>query len=228
MHRYTRWTGRLSQQSSNLSCPLFTTKGLWSVFHSIPGSRGEGSDQPSYHQTTEVTLTKGSPERSGYMHIDKQVTLSILVMLFSSRGTETAKVEGLWLINRPECLAPAYPDDSPKIQMCSPFIVPSLNSMKDPHDVTLWHHDCLLWSSSGKTTTYAHWNCHGSSVHPPASMLKPQRLQKLWTSLSLPWPNFHACDTLPQVFWCTLIQESNLFTFSKRQAIIINKLRWWI
>ena len=51
------------------------------MLHSIPGSRGEGSDPPGYHQTTKVTLTKSSPERSGYMHIDKQVTLSILIML---------------------------------------------------------------------------------------------------------------------------------------------------
>ena len=102
---------------------------------SIPGSRGEGSDLPGYHQTTEVTLTKGSPERSGYMHIDKQVTLSILVMLFSLRGTETAEVEGLWLVNRSKCLVPEHPDDSAKVWWCSPFIVPSLNSMRDPHDV---------------------------------------------------------------------------------------------
>ena len=47
----------------------------------IPGSRGEGSDLPSYHQTTKVTLTESSQERSGYMHIDKQVTLFILIML---------------------------------------------------------------------------------------------------------------------------------------------------
>ena len=103
---------------------------------SIPGSRGEGSDLPSYHQTTEVTLTKGSPERSGYMHIDKQVTLSILVMLFSLRGTKTTKVEGLWPINRPEHLEPEYPDDNPEVWRCSPFIVPSLDSTRDPHDVT--------------------------------------------------------------------------------------------
>ena len=68
---------------------------------SIPGSRGEDSDLPSYHQTTKVTLTESSPERSGYIHIDKQVTLSILVMLFSSRGTKTAEVEGLWFVTRP-------------------------------------------------------------------------------------------------------------------------------
>ena len=49
------------------------------------------------------------------MHIDKQVTLSILVMLFSMRGTETAEVEGLWHVNRPKHLVPEYPDDSPEV-----------------------------------------------------------------------------------------------------------------
>ena len=69
------------------------------------------------------------------MHIDKQVTLSILVMLFFSRGTETAEVEGLWLANGPKCLVPEYPDNSPEVWMCSPFIVPSLYSMRDPPDI---------------------------------------------------------------------------------------------
>ena len=105
------------------------------MLHSIPGSRGEGSDLPSYHQTIKVTLTESSPERSGYMHIDKQATLSILIMLSSSRGIKTAKVEGLWFANIPEHLVPEYPDDSPKVQLCFSFIVPSLNSMRDPHDV---------------------------------------------------------------------------------------------
>ena len=105
------------------------------MLHSIPGSRGEGSDLPGYYQTTKVTLTESSPERSGYMHIDKQVTLSILIMLFSSRGTETAKVEGLWLANRPKHLVPEYPDNSPEVQLCSPPIVPSLYSTRDPRDV---------------------------------------------------------------------------------------------
>ena len=86
------------------------------MLHLIPGSRGEGSDLPSYRQTTKVTLTEGFPERSGYMHIDKQVTLSILVMLFSSRGIQTAEIEGLWLVNRPECLVPEYSDNSPEVQ----------------------------------------------------------------------------------------------------------------
>ena len=51
------------------------------MLHLIPGSKGEGSDPPGYHQTTKVILTKSSPERSEYMDIDKQLTLSILIML---------------------------------------------------------------------------------------------------------------------------------------------------
>ena len=38
---------------------------------SIPGSRGEGSDLPGCHQTTEVILTNNPPERSECMHMDK-------------------------------------------------------------------------------------------------------------------------------------------------------------
>ena len=69
------------------------------------------------------------------MHMDKQVTHSIWDMLFSMRGTKTAEVEGLWLTNRPKCLVPENPDDSPEVQWCSPFIVPSLYSMRDPCDI---------------------------------------------------------------------------------------------
>ena len=102
---------------------------------STPGSRGVGSDLPSFHQTTKITLNEGSPERSGYMHMDKQVIQSILVMLFSLRGPKTRGVEGLWLVNRPKHLVPEYPDDSPKVLLCSPFIVPSLHNMRDPHGI---------------------------------------------------------------------------------------------
>ena len=86
------------------------------MLHLIPGSRGEGSNLPGYHQTTKVTLTEGSPERSGYMHMDKQVTHSMLDILLSMRGTKTAKVKGLWLINRLKCFVPKCQDDSPEVQ----------------------------------------------------------------------------------------------------------------
>ena len=69
------------------------------------------------------------------MHMGKQVTQVILVMLCSMRGTEIAKVEGLWLVNRPKCLVSEDPDDSPGVWLCSLFIVPSVNSMRDPCDI---------------------------------------------------------------------------------------------
>ena len=173
-HRYTRWTGRLSHQTSDLSHPHnLLQEGCVLCFTWYQVQGGVGSELPGYHQTTKVTQTEGSPERSGYMHMDKQVTHSILDMLFSMRGTETAKVEGLWLVNRPKCLVPEYPDDSPEVRWWSPFIVPSLYSMRDPHDVMKWHHNHLLWSSSGKTTVHVHRNCWHLSVHLPASLLEP-------------------------------------------------------
>ena len=48
------------------------------------------------------------------MHMDKQITQSILVMFCSMRGTEIAEVEGLWLVNRPKHLVSEDPDDSPR------------------------------------------------------------------------------------------------------------------
>ena len=69
------------------------------------------------------------------MHMDKQITQSILIMLCSMRANEIAKVEGLWLVNRPEHSVSEDSDNSPKVQLCSPFIVPSLNSTRDPCDV---------------------------------------------------------------------------------------------
>ena len=145
VHRYTRWIGRLSHQTSNLSWPrnpLLEDCNPCFARYQVQGD--VGSDLPGYHQKTKVTLTESSPERSGYLHMDKQVTCSILVMLFSTGGTETAKVEGLWLVNRPKCLVPEEPDDSPEVWLCFPLIVPSINSMRDPHDIISWCHDRLL------------------------------------------------------------------------------------
>ena len=63
------------------------------------------------------------------MHMDKQITQSILFMLCSMRGTEIAEVEDLWLVNTPKHSVSEDRDNSPEVLVCSPFIVPSLNSM---------------------------------------------------------------------------------------------------
>ena len=69
------------------------------------------------------------------MHMDKQNTEFILVMLYSMGGTKIAEVEGLWLVNRPKCSVSEDTDDSSKVLMCSPFIVPSQSNTRDPGDV---------------------------------------------------------------------------------------------
>ena len=69
------------------------------------------------------------------MPMDKQITQSILVMLCSTRGTEVAEVEGLWLANRPKHFVSEDPDDSTEVWLCSPFTVPSLYSTRDPCDI---------------------------------------------------------------------------------------------
>ena len=91
-------------------------------------------------------------------------------MFCSTRGTEIAGVEGLWLVSRPNHSISENPDNSPKVHVCSPFIVPSQNSMRDHCDIISWHHDCLLWSSGRKTTAHVHRKHHSFSVYPLASM----------------------------------------------------------
>ena len=88
VHRYTRWTGRLSPQTSDLSQPCNPLpEGCYPRLTQYQVQGDVGSDLPGYHQITKFTLTESSPEKSGYMHMDKKVTCSILGMLFSMRGT---------------------------------------------------------------------------------------------------------------------------------------------
>ena len=53
------------------------------------------------------------------MHMDKQITW--FIMLYSMRGTKIAKVEALWLVNRPKYFVSEDPDNSPKVWLCSPL-----------------------------------------------------------------------------------------------------------
>ena len=143
-------------------------------------------------------------------------------MLCSMRGTKIAKVEGLWLVKRPKCLVSEYPDDSPEVWMCFPFIVPSLNSIRDPCDVISWHHDCLLWSSSGKTT--AHQKHHCSSAHLLVSMLESlniinasKPLYLFLNLISMPVTHF------PRYFSVPSYRSLNLFTHSQQNTGRHNK-----
>ena len=81
-HRCTRWTGRLSHQTSNLSYPCNLL--LKGCDHALARYQVQGERVVIYPVTIKQLkshqlniLQKGS----GHMHINKQMTLSILVML---------------------------------------------------------------------------------------------------------------------------------------------------
>ena len=68
----------------------------------IPGSRGEGSGLPGYRQINKVIITQSPPNRSGRMLMGKTNNSVHPRYASCSRGTETAKVEGLWLSEDPK------------------------------------------------------------------------------------------------------------------------------
>ena len=54
-----------------------------------------------HHQINKVIITQSPPNRSGHSLIDKTSNTVHLDNASYMRGTETAKVEGLWLSKRP-------------------------------------------------------------------------------------------------------------------------------
>ena len=68
---------------------------------SIPGSRGEGSGPPWPASDNEAKITQSPPNRLGCTLIDKTSNTVLLINASYVRGTDTARVEGLWLGKRP-------------------------------------------------------------------------------------------------------------------------------
>ena len=145
-------------------------------------------------------------------------------MLCSTRGTKIARVEGLWLVDRPKHSVSEDPDDSPEVLVCSPFIVPSQNSMRDHCDIISWHHDHLLWSSGRKTTAHAHQKHYSLSAHPPASMpespITINASKPLCLFLNL---NSMPVTLFPRYFGAPLYLSLNLFTHSQQNTGRYNK-----
>ena len=76
------------------------------MLHSIPGSRGEGSDPPwSPSEKIKVMTTQSPPNRSGCMLLVKTNNTTLLGYASYLRGTETAEVEGLWPCRGPKTCA---------------------------------------------------------------------------------------------------------------------------
>ena len=155
-------------------------------------------------------------------------------MLCSTRGTEITKVEGLWLVSRPDCSVSENPDDRPNVWVCCPFIAPSQNNMRDHCDIISWCHDHLLWSSGRKTTVHLHRKHCSSSAHLPASM--PESLVTIVASQPLHLflnPNSVPVTLSPRYFGVPSYWSLNLFTHLlqntgryKKQTQMMDAMYW--
>ena len=186
------------------------------VIHASLDTRFKGeasSDLPSYHQITEVTLTKGSPERSGCMHMDKQVTTfySGYTLLhkrhWDSQNRGSVAHQQTWM------LYTRIPRQQPWGLVVLSFYSSLPYSTRDPHDIMKWCHDHLLWSSSGKTTAHVHQNHWCSSAHLLASSPEPPTTMKASEPLCLFLnPIFAPMTLCPRYFSAPSYWSLNLFT----------------
>ena len=102
------------------------------------------------------------------------------------------------------------PDNSSKALACFPFIsYPQMHEQSN-YDVTKWCQNHLLSHFSGKSTVHAQGYCQDLPAPAPAPL--PTIFFHYARTLScFPQPIFQACDTLPQVFWCTLVPEPQIY-----------------
>ena len=134
--QYSRWIGRLSHQSSNLShpCNLLQKVVICALLNT--GFKGmQVVNYPTNCQTTEVRLTKSSQKGSGCMHMDKQNTQFFLVILCSMRGNDIARVEGQWLFNRPNHSVPETQMTALRFVCALLIYFPPQNSIRDHCDI---------------------------------------------------------------------------------------------
>ena len=145
-------------------------------------------------------------------------------MLCSTRGTKIARVVGLWLVRRPNCSVSESPDDSPEVWVCSPFIVPSQNSMRDHSNIISWCHNHLLWSSSRKTTVHVHKKHHSSSVHLLVSTLEsPVTIDASKPHCLFLNPNSMSVTLSPRYFGAPSYWSLNLFMHLQQNTGRYNK-----
>ena len=114
MHRYARWIGGLSHQSSNLShlCNLLQKVGIYTLLN----TRFKGIqvvNYPTNCQTIKVMLTKVFPKSLGACIWINKVHSSSRIYSCSTRCTDIARVEGQWLNNGPNHSVPEIQSTAP-------------------------------------------------------------------------------------------------------------------
>ena len=106
------------------------------------------------------------------------------------------------------------PDDSLKAHAHSLYIPPplyiSITFVTSLNDITI-----ICFPFPGGKTMHMCRRAMPACTHAPAlaSLLNESNSSNCytWTSSSILYPKFQACDTLPQVFQCTLVPESAIY-----------------
>ena len=167
VHRYARWIGRPSHQSSNLSCPRNLLQKV--VIHVLLDTRFMGIQVVTYPtncQTTEIIPTKKFPIKGlGTCTWINKVHSSSWLYSCSMRGTNIARVEGQWLINRPI-------HSVPETQMTAPgssllFLIYFPPQIAGEITVMSFYDVMIVCSTvfGGETTAHVQRKCHNSSAN---------------------------------------------------------------
>ena len=118
VHRYARWIGGLSHQSSNLSCLCNLLQKV--VIRTLLDTGLKGLQVVNYltnYQTTKVMLTKVFPKSLGACTWINKVHSSSRIYSCSMRGTNIARVEGWGLNNGPNHSVPETQMTAPRLEL---------------------------------------------------------------------------------------------------------------
>ena len=196
MHRYARQIGGLSHQSSDLSC---LRNPLWKVvIRALLDTEFKGIQVVTYPtncQTTKVMLTKVFPKSLGACTWINKVNSSSRIYSCSIRGTDIARVEGQWLNNGPNHSVPETHMTALRLELVFLIYFPP-PCMSNHCDITLWHHNHLLYFFCGKTTAHAQrkyiiclhicqhhcWNPQLLLLHPNCIVFSLIKISCLWHS----------------------------------------------
>ena len=151
------------------------------------------------------------------MHMDKKNTQFFLVILHSMRGNDIARVVGWWLLNRPNHSVPETQMTALRVMCALLIYFPPQNSMRDHCDVTLWHHDCLLYSFGRKTTAHVQRRCHRFICTSASITARIPSYYQLHSNLVVFSfiPNFMPVTLSPRYFGAPSYWSLDLFTTSK-------------
>ena len=144
------------------------------IYPALLDTRFEGMLVVNYltnYLTTKVILTKGVPNKSGHMQMNKQGTQFYWNIFLPRRDTDIAKVEGLWPpSNWPKHSVPETQMTAPRLFTCFPFIpFPPMHEVGS-YDIIKWCQSHLLPISTGKAfcmhrrvmpiCLHTHWHPH--------------------------------------------------------------------